>query len=369
MQGIRASRFINNASSVSGQMELVGDWIIINADEIRAELAEKEFNSGPIKASINRLDVAGALLLKKLEQEFSLDIQGLTEDQQKLFHFLPQKLASHQKKLPERPLLYRGFYRIGEFSHEGAKFAAEIITFIGQVFVRIFYNLLHPRHFRLPSIVRHIQETGIGALPIIVLLALMISLVLFYQGATQLQKFGADIFTIDLTAISILREMGVLVTAIMVAGRSSSAFAAEIGVMKLREEVDALRTMGMEPIEILVIPRIFALLITLPILAFVADIVGLAGGSVMSNLLLDIPFTLYWDRIQAVANFNMFFVGMVKAPVFAFLIAIIGCYQGLNVSSSAESIGRLTTLSVVQAIFLVILADAFFSIVFSWVGL
>jgi phospholipid/cholesterol/gamma-HCH transport system permease protein len=166
-----------------------------------------------------------------------------------------------------------------------------------------------------------------------------------------------------------LREMGVLVTAIMVAGRSGSAFAAEIGVMKIRDEVDAMRTIGLDPIETLVLPRIIALLITLPLLAFVADIIGLVGGALMSEFYLGIALPQYIDRVDMVATPVMFFIGMIKAPVFAFLIAIICTYQGLSVSGSAESVGKLTTLAVVQSIFMVIMADAAFSILFSKVGI
>jgi phospholipid/cholesterol/gamma-HCH transport system permease protein len=221
----------------------------------------------------------------------------------------------------------------------------------------------------VPSIVRHVQETGIQALPIVAALAVLISMVITYQGFIQLRKFGAVIYTVDLTVISLLREMGVLVTAIMVAGRSGSAFAAEIGVMKLREELSALKTIGLDPIEVLVLPRILALVITLPLLTFLADVIGLAGGGIMSFLLINISPYQYLTRVQTVADLTTFFVGMIKAPVFACLIAVIGCYQGLSVTGSAESVGRRTTLSVVQAIFLVIMTDAFFSIIFSKVGI
>jgi phospholipid/cholesterol/gamma-HCH transport system permease protein len=201
------------------------------------------------------------------------------------------------------------------------------------------------------------------------LLAILISMVITYQGAVQLRKFGAVIFTIDLTVIALLREMGVLITAIMVAGRSGSAFAAEIGAMKIRDEINALQTMGLDPIEVLVVPRLIALVIVLPLLTFLADVIGLAGGGVMSLSLLNISFPQYFSRVEDVATTTMFFVGMVKAPVFAFAIAVIGCYQGLNVSGSAESVGKLTTLSVVQAIFVVIMADGLFSVAFSKAGI
>jgi phospholipid/cholesterol/gamma-HCH transport system permease protein len=195
------------------------------------------------------------------------------------------------------------------------------------------------------------------------------SIVIAYQASIQLNKFGANAYTINLSVISILREMGVLITAIMVAGRSGSAFAAEIGVMKLREEVDALKTIGLDPVEILVLPRVIALVLVLPILTLIADIMGLTGGALMSITVLDIPLGQYLQRVQSVGTPLLFFVGMIKAPVFAFLIAVIGTYQGMNVSGSAESVGRLTTVAVVQSIFAVITADALFSVVFSLMGL
>jgi phospholipid/cholesterol/gamma-HCH transport system permease protein len=261
------------------------------------------------------------------------------------------------------------FAAIGRTTSNALTFSWGIFVFVGRISTCFFRNLAHPRHFRLPSVVRHIDETGLRALPIIGLLAILISMVITYQGAVQLRKFGAVIYTIDLTVISLLREMAVLITAIMVAGRSGSAFAAEIGAMKIRDEINALRTMGLNPIELLVVPRVIALIIVLPLLTFLADIIGLAGGGIMSLSLLNVSFTQYLSRVEDVATTTMFFVGMVKAPVFAFAIAVIGCYQGLNVSGSAESLGKLTTLSVVQSIFVVIMADGLFSVAFSKAGI
>lgn len=243
------------------------------------------------------------------------------------------------------------------------------MAFTGEVATKFGGSILQPSRFRFAAIVRHIDETGLRAMPIIGLLGFLMSMVISYQAAIQLQKFGASIFTIDLTVISLLREMGVLITAIMIAGRSGSAFAAEIGVMKLREEVDALRTMGIDPIETLVLPRVIALLITLPLLTFFANILGLVGGSVMAQTFLDIPLTQYIARVEYAATPTMFFVGMIKAPVFAFLIAIICTYQGMHVTGSAESVGRLTTVAVVQSIFTVLLVNALFSILFANLGI
>jgi phospholipid/cholesterol/gamma-HCH transport system permease protein len=352
---------------------LAGEWTVRNAGPIEQAVTQTQRELGHgfsevIAKGIENLDTSGALLLKKLLPEKQLP-RNLTETQRGLLEFLPAFSEYKPQDKKEPPAIVRFFSGIGENTLVGFHFLREIFVFIGRISARLGWNFLHPRHFRVPSVVRHIQETGIQALPIIGLLAVLISMVITYQGSIQLRKFGADIYTIDLTAISLLREMGVLVTAIMVAGRSGSAFAAEIGVMKLREEVSALKTMGLDPIEVLVLPRVLALLITLPLLTFLADVIGLAGGGIMSFFLLNASPYQYLTRVQGVADVTTFFIGIIKAPVFAFLIAVIGCYQGLHVTGSAESIGRMTTLSVVQAIFLVIMADAFFSIVFSSVGI
>lgn len=351
---------------------LAGAWTIYNAaaieQQIMALLQGKPRETLAFSADgIGEIDTAGAWLIKKY---FTVKAGGghVTPQQKALLDFLPAQLSALIRKPKPSPVfaLFRSF---GEMAVHGLEFSYAIFVFIGRIFARLMFNFVQPRHFRFPSIIRHIYETGILAIPIISLLAVLMSMVIAYQAAIQLQKFGADIFTIDLSVISILREMGVLITAIMVAGRSGSAFAAEIGVMKLREEVDALKTIGMDPIEVLVLPRLIALLITLPLLTFIADIVGLAGSGMMSLLLLDIQPDQFMDRAQGVVTSTMFFVGMIKAPVFAFLIAVVGTYQGMNVSGSAESVGRLTTVAVVQSIFLVIMADALFSVVFARAGI
>ena len=228
--------------------------------------------------------------------------------------------------------------------------------------------LFHPGSLRPASISRHVAETGIHALPIIGLMAIMIAIVLGYQGVAQLRPFGGEDYTINLVAVSVLREMAVLITAIMVAGRSGSAFTAEIGVMKTREEVDALEVMGIEPMQVLVVPRVIALVITLPLLTFFADIMGLVGGAAISQVLLDVSPTQYFARLPHVVDGSDLFVGLFKAPIFAFFIAVTGCMHGLRVSGSAESVGRETTRAVVKSIFMVIVLDAFFSILFERLG-
>jgi phospholipid/cholesterol/gamma-HCH transport system permease protein len=236
-------------------------------------------------------------------------------------------------------------------------FFGRIVTVLGEAFSR-------PRALRGSSLVRHVYETGITAIPIVSLIAFLISVIVAYLGAQQLSRFGANIFVVDLVTISVLREMGVLLTAIIVAGRSGSAFAAEIGVMQLNEETDALRALGMNPIEILVVPRILALVISLPLLTVIADAMGLAGGGLLSLLNLHIPLPQFISRLRESLAPTTFWAGLIKAPIFAILIGMVGAYRGMQVRESARELGRLTTVAVVQSIFMIILADALFAILF-----
>ena len=234
----------------------------------------------------------------------------------------------------------------------------------GAVVVSVLRALGSPKRLRLPSVVRHVYETGVTAIPIVALIAFLISVIVAYIGAQQLLKFGGEIFVVDLVSISVLRELGVLLTAIIVAGRSGSAFAAEIGVMKLNEEVDALRAIGMDPVEVLVVPRVLGLVIALPLLTVLADAMGLAGGALLSWSLVDITFQQYVERVNESLSETTFWVGLIKAPVFAFLIALVGTMRGMQVRGSSRELGRLTTVAVVQSIFLVILFDAVFAVLF-----
>jgi phospholipid/cholesterol/gamma-HCH transport system permease protein len=246
--------------------------------------------------------------------------------------------------------------------------ARAVIAFLGRIIRVLDAALSRPRALRPSSLARHIYETGITAIPIVSLIAFLISVIVAYLGAQQLNRFGADIFVVDLVTISVLREMGVLLTAIIVAGRSGSAFTAEIGVMQINEETDALRAMGMNPIELLVVPRVLALVIAMPLLTVVADAMGLAGGGLLSLLNLHIPLPQFINRLRESISSTTFWAGIVKAPVFALLIAMVGTYRGMQVKDSARELGRLTTVAVVESIFLVILADALFAVLFVQIG-
>jgi phospholipid/cholesterol/gamma-HCH transport system permease protein len=238
------------------------------------------------------------------------------------------------------------------------------LAFLGRTSATALRALARPKHLRPISIARHIYDTGITALPIVSLIAFLISVIIAYMSARQLRGLGADIYVVDLVTIGVLRELGVLLTAIIVAGRSGSAFAAELGSMKLNQEVDALIATGVDPFEVLVLPRVIGLTIALPLLTVVADLVGLAGGAVLCRFLLDMPFSQYLGRVNDAISDTTFWVGVIKAPVFALLIAVAGCYHGMQVRNSARELGRLVTVAVVQAIFFVILADALFAVLF-----
>ncbi|MDE2335768.1 MAG: ABC transporter permease, partial [Alphaproteobacteria bacterium] len=243
------------------------------------------------------------------------------------------------------------------------------VDFFGTFLVSLAQRIFRPGGLRLRSVAFHVNEIGIKAVPIIALMAFSIAFVMGYQGAFQLQKFGATVYTINLVALSILREMGVLITAIMVAGRSGSAFAAQLGTMKLNEEVDALETMGVPPFEVLVLPRLMAILVALPLLTVLADGAGLIGGYVFSASYLGYSGLQFLARLQSATDMRQFAVGLVKAPVFALLIGLVGCMQGLRARGSAEDVGRKTITAVVQSIFLVIVADAVFSVIFTKLGI
>ncbi len=238
------------------------------------------------------------------------------------------------------------------------------LDFVGQVSLMLGRALRAPKRWRPVSIARHVYDTGVTAIPIVALIGFLIAVIIAYMGAQQLRKFGADIFVVDLVTVGMLREMGVLLTAIIVAGRSGSAFAAEIGAMKLNEEIDALKATGVDPIEVLVLPRMLGLMIALPLLTVVADAVGLAGGALLCRTLLDMPFVQFVERMDESIGPFTFWAGVIKAPVFAVLIATAGAYRGMQVRSSSRELGRLTTVAVVQAIFLVILFDALFAVLF-----
>ena len=355
-----------------------GCWNIDHAGRLDTELkALPPFESRQVTfdiAGIELLDTAGGWLLHRtmniLRAEGTLvGVTGARPAQDALLSQIAASYRPCQITPPAPNPIVQCVERIGRVSLQVLDWAAEFVSFFGAVFAIAARTVVKPSRLRLTSTVFHMEEVGLNALPIVGLISFLIGVVLAYQGAVQLESFGAQVFVVDLVGVSILREIGILLTAIVVAGRSGSAFTAQLGSMKLHEEVDALRTLGLSPIEMLVLPRILALIISLPILAFVADLMGLLGGGLMCWVALDIAPLVFVDRLREAVDVWSFLVGIIKAPIFALLIAMVGCYEGLKVSGSAESVGRQTTRAVVEGIFLVIIADAFFSIFFGIIGI
>jgi phospholipid/cholesterol/gamma-HCH transport system permease protein len=325
-------------------------------------------------AALDAMDTAGAWLLHRLERNLEslgwrVELAGLRDGHAALLAEIGRLQAPPPAPAAEINPLVRVLANLGRGTIAACAEALRLLSFFGQTMLALMRVLRRPWRLRLTSLTHHLEQTCVNALPVVGLISFLIGIVMAYQGADQLRRFGAEIFTVDLLAISALREIGILLTAVVVAGRSGSAFTAQIGMMKVNEEVDALRTLGLDPLEVLVLPRLLALMIALPLLAFFADIMALFGGGVMCAFALDISPDQYINRLSEAIWPRTFWVGIVKAPVFAFVIAMVGCYEGLTVDGSAESVGRKTTLSVVVAIFLVIVFDAIFSIVFSSLGL
>ena len=322
-------------------------------------------------SAVSALDTAGAWLLHRtmraVEQRGTTTrISGLKPE----FDTLLQLIAARAEVVqPVEPVKAGLLASIGLQAWRSLIGVSGMLAFIGESAVTFLRSLIQPRRIRWRPILHNLQTAGFEALPIVGLLSFLMGVVIAYQGADQLQRFGANIFIADLVGLSMLRELSPLLTAIIVAGRSGSAYAAQIGTMKISEEIDALRTIGIGPQELLVQPKILALVIALPLLTVYADVAGVLGGMLMANSMLDISFSVFLDRLEDALSLSSFLTGIIKAPVFAVIIALVGCFQGFQVSGGADSVGRQTTVSVVQSIFLVIVADALFSVIFNWLDL
>ncbi|MEM7169988.1 MAG: MlaE family lipid ABC transporter permease subunit [Pseudomonadota bacterium] len=359
------------------RLRLAGDWTTFSVGQINREL---DRISGTRKrividmTSISALDTAGAWLVHRTRREWAkAGAEVAVDGASPAFQGLLETVASHDSVCPPAPKghdpLSDMVVRVGAATTSAGAAARDLIAFLGLTVVATFRSLLNPRRIRFHALVTQMEQTGLNALPIVGLISFLVGVVLAYQGADQLARFGAQIFTVNLVAIGVLREMGILLTAIIVAGRSGSAFTAQIGTMKVNEEIDALRTIGLDPIDVLVMPRVLGLVLVLPLLTFYADLMGLLGGAVMASVTLDISLVQFARQLQDAVQVKDFWVGMIKAPLFAFIIALVGCYEGLQVARSAESVGRQTTRAVVESIFLVIVLDAMLSILFSVIGI
>jgi len=368
-----AAWFDTGREGGSLRLSLGGHWVLAEARRLDPSLRALE-TKGCQRAEIdyggiNRLDTVGAWLLLRTQR--SLEAQGLAvtivnvpDAFQPLVHTLRQDCTAPPVELPQHHSFAWLLERIGRGVVGMGHWGFELLEFFGGVVYETMATILHPRRLRVAALIHQLEETGLNALPILGLLSFLIGVVFAFQGADQLRKFGAEVFTVNLLAVSILREIGGLMAAIIVAGRSGSAFTAQIGTMKVNEEIDALETLGMNTVEVLVLPRVIGLVIALPLLTFYANVMGLTGGAIMSYFDLGITIPAFLRQLQSALTDWTFWVGMIKAPVFAFIIALVGCFEGLKVERNAGSVGRMTTQSVVASIFLVIIADALFSIMF-----
>ncbi|NBC88730.1 MAG: MlaE family lipid ABC transporter permease subunit [Alphaproteobacteria bacterium] len=318
-------------------------------------------------AGVSEIDTVGAWVACRLADDHSARIEGAGEGARHLL----DTIAPMRGEPPAQqrvPVWERVPVATGEKVYSARSGMIGVVGFFGQILIAFFGIVLHPSRFPLRALVRQMELVGVAALPIIGLMSFLIGVVIAQQGAVQLEQFGAESLTINLVGRITLRELGVLMTAIMVAGRSGSAFAAQLGTMKLTEEIDAMRTIGISPIEALVIPRILASTFMMIVLGFYASIVAIVGGAVVGQFGLGIPFFTFLERIQEVVPTYDLWVGLIKAPVFGLIVALAGCYHGMQVRGNSEEVGSRTTMAVVSAIFAVIVIDAFFAVFFTEIG-
>lgn len=327
---------------------------------------------GPIAtldlSGVERIDTVGAWIVTRAVQAHGARVTGASEDAQRLLGALARDKSEYQVQRRPAPMWARMLDQLGSASVAIWHELIGIVDFFGAMIVALFVQIRARRRIRWNAIVTRFQTVGVDALPIIGLMSFLIGIVIAQQGAVQLRQFGLEVFTINLVGRASIRELGLLMTAIMVAGRSGSAFAAQIGTMKLTEEVDAMRTIGVSPMEAIVLPRVAASTITMPLLGFYASICAIVGGGAFCWVGLDIPPLTYIQRLREIIPMTDFWIMLIKAPVFGVLIGVTGCYEGMQVRQNAEEVGRRTTSAVVAAIFLVIVLDAFFAVFFSSVG-
>lgn len=368
-----------DATATPPRLRVAGDWTLAHYAVLERAvdaLKHRLHQNTPIDLSaLGALDTAGAALLAGLlgaERLGDLATQDptLPAAQRALLQTVGKAMASYVKPKARRRhnTVTELLARIGAAMDNVWHQQVQLLGFIGLTLQTFVQTVWRPRRWRVTSLVAHIEQTGLDAVPIVMLLTFMVGAVVAFLGSTVLADFGATIYTVDLVAFSFLREFAVLLTAILLAGRTASAFTAQIGSMKANEEIDAIRALGLDPMELLVLPRVLAMLASLPMLTFLAMIAGLIGGGLVCAMVLDIPPVMFINLVKSDIGVKNFLVGIAKAPVFAFLIAVIGCLEGFKVSGSAESVGEHTTSSVVQSIFVVILIDALAALFYMEMG-
>lgn len=357
-------------------LQFLNNWTIDRLHKLSQQI--EEFQKQPKKivildgSELKSLDSAGAICLQEFIKQFKAEAiqpveKGFNKQHQSLLKLVTDQLSKVKKELPTRET-HGWLYKIGQWTMNHLIQGKDFLTFIGEFSLTFYHAIMHPLKMQWRSIASAIETTGYQALPIIGLMNFLIGIVLAYQLAEQLHQYGADIYIVDITGIGILREFAPLITAIILAGRTSTSFAALLGTMKVNQEIDALRTMGISPMARLVLPRVIGLLIALPLLTVWADIFGILGGMVMTQNILGINYHAFLQRFSEDIALRHYVLGLIKTPVFALIVAGVGCFQGFQTSSSAQSVGEKTTKAAVQAIFLVIIVDALFSILFSKMG-
>ncbi|WP_370189705.1 MlaE family lipid ABC transporter permease subunit [Qipengyuania sp.] len=348
---------------------LSGPYLVSTIGTIDQDLRDLE---GPLAtidlSAITEIDTVGAWMARRLAHDHGAEITGASERAERLIGALKDARTDEDLSAPRLPVWERVPQAMGDKVFAARHGVYGVLGFLGALLISSASLLRHPRRFRVLALVRQLELVGVTALPIIGLMSFLIGIVIAQQGAVQLAQFGAETLTVNLVGRITLRELGVLMTAIMVAGRSGSAFAAQIGTMRLTEEVDAMQTIGISPMEALVVPRILAAVLMMPLLGFYSAGVAIVGGAVVGQFMLGIPFWTFLMRIQEVVPLHDLWVGLIKAPVFGLIVALAGCYHGMQVKGNSEDVGLRTTMAVVTGIFAVIVIDAFFAVFFTEVG-
>lgn len=317
--------------------------------------------------AITTIDTAAMLFFIEMRQTLKaalkISAMGISPTFRKLFKTMLPYYADPAASALLQPSRPGWLYQLGKKTADGIKDLILFLDFIGRSTVALYHTLISPRRFRLNELSANLQNVGVMALPIITLSAVLIGIVIAFQSAVQLKNYGANIFIVDMLGISLPRELSPLITAIVVAGRSASAFTAQIGAMRVTEELDAMKTLGFDPYHFVILPRILATIIALPLLIFFADVIGIYAGMIVSQLQLNISPAQFLERMEEAVSVRHYVIGLIKGPFFAFAISSIGCFRGLQVSKNTQSIGRYTTISVVNSIFMVIFIDAIFSVI------
>jgi phospholipid/cholesterol/gamma-HCH transport system permease protein len=357
-----------------------GSWTASNVtflESLAAAAAPAIDHAKTIKldlADLSELDTLGAWLLEKLTRRavsagHRAEVTGVTENYLGLIEEVRQVNRHNHRPPPARNPVVVKLDEIGRSASNASEDIAVFLQMLGSLFVAILGVMRRPRSLRITSSVYQFYRVGWQAIPIVVLITFLIGAIIAQQGFFHFRRFGAESYTVDMVGILVLRELGVLIVAIMVAGRSGSAYTAELGSMKMREEIDALSTMGLDPIAVLILPRVVALICALPVLAFIGAIAALYGGGLVAQLYGDMSPAIYIARLHDAISVTHFKVGIIKAPFMALVIGIVACSEGLRVKGSAESLGRQTTTSVVKSIFLVIVLDGLFAVFFASIGM